>query len=252
MKSKNKPYTAFYYYNGEIAKIYNDKRIHSQKWKREQKILHKIINSFKDKSTILDLPIGTGRFLPFYKNKSHTIVGIDISDDMLSNAKSYSTELGIKDTIKLINGDAEKIPLKKNSVDHVVCIRLLNLVPFEVLENIIDEFIRVSRKEIIIQTRLYQKQSIKFLLFKILKDYRTNLNKFIYYSFIRFFKKNKNDNLTSNANYFLHPMESFYQMLQKKNIVVSECFEVDNAVDLLQSKHKPLLIFKCSQKLDDE
>ena len=64
------------HYKGDVAKLYNKNRTSSLKWKREQKIMEKIISNFSPKSIILDIPVGTGRLIPFYDSRSHKIYGI--------------------------------------------------------------------------------------------------------------------------------------------------------------------------------
>ena len=41
----------------------------------------------KNLNSIIDIPIGTGRFLEFYKKYTFDIYGVDISADMLKKTK---------------------------------------------------------------------------------------------------------------------------------------------------------------------
>ena len=126
------------HYTGDVAKLYNKNRTSSQKWKREQKIMEKIISNFSPRSTILDLPIGTGRLLPFYDSCDHKVYGVDISTDMLEETNKAIK--GINANVDLIEGNIEKIPLPDSSVDYVVCMRLFNLVPMSTVEIGLKEF----------------------------------------------------------------------------------------------------------------
>lgn len=72
----------------------------------------------KQQLKILDLGCGTGGFLNKLKKKYQNVTGIDISPEMLKIArKKYSHLSG-----NLIEGTAENLPFKKNSLD-VVFIR---------------------------------------------------------------------------------------------------------------------------------
>ena len=70
---------------------------------------------------ILDVATGTGD-VAFEINKScnTTIVGIDISKNMLKVAKLKLNKIKLDDTkIEFIHGDAENLPMGDNSYDHI-------------------------------------------------------------------------------------------------------------------------------------
>ena len=75
-------------YNRQIAESYDADRQSEEHWAKENEFITKY---FKKKSAdvLLDLPVGTGRFLKFYPliNK---ITGANISNDMLIRPKYRS------------------------------------------------------------------------------------------------------------------------------------------------------------------
>ncbi|MCP4155721.1 MAG: class I SAM-dependent methyltransferase [bacterium] len=137
-------------YKGDVAAAYDRKRAKRIKWKREMAAIQKAAAEFETGSSILDIPLGTGRFLQCY-TKNHTVYGIDISQDMLIEAENKAPEGEM--TLHMILGEAERIPLPDKSVDYVVCIRLLNWVTQPIFEEIIPEFSRVARKGVVIGYR---------------------------------------------------------------------------------------------------
>lgn len=174
MRKNNIKYLARSSYQGETAAVYDRKRSKRKKWKREMAVLQTLSAQFMPGASILDIPLGTGRFLEFYKGGRHTVYGIDISWDMLLLAKakcSYSSASSSNNgsDFHMMMGEAEHIPMKDKSVDYVVCIRLLNWVTKPIFKEIIKEFLRVARKEIIIGFRCQQNMKFKdFLRFGII------------------------------------------------------------------------------------
>lgn len=244
------------HYKGDVAKFYNKNRTSSLKWKREQKIMEKIISNFSPKSTILDLPIGTGRLLPFYDSCDHQVYGVDISRDMLEETSKAIK--GINANVDLIEGDIEKIPLPDNSVDYVVCMRLFNLVPFSSVEIGLKEFCRVSRDRIFFQVRVVENIGLIKLMAKMVLDSRTHINRLIHQVFIflkkslNFFKgqssKVKND--LTRENYYLQRKEDIYNVLRDEGFNIVRIIEVDKGMDFIKRLYKPFLIIEC-KKIDE-
>jgi len=69
-------------------------------------------------SSILELGCGFGRSLPYLYNISKNITAIDISDDMVSEAKKNYSNL---EEIKYFVSDAESTPLASKSFLYVIC-----------------------------------------------------------------------------------------------------------------------------------
>jgi demethylmenaquinone methyltransferase/2-methoxy-6-polyprenyl-1,4-benzoquinol methylase len=74
---------------------------------------------------VLDLGIGTGKNIPYYPDDCG-VVGVDISDKMLSHAKKKAAK---KDNTSLFQMDAENLGFKDNSFDYVVTTFVLCSIP---------------------------------------------------------------------------------------------------------------------------
>ena len=67
---------------------------------------------------VLDLGIGSGLNLRFYKQQAREIFGLDPSQGLLARAQSNAQSLNV--TVRLLEGSAEYIPLATSSMDTVV------------------------------------------------------------------------------------------------------------------------------------
>ena len=88
-----------------------------KKWKKETKVIQKMVAGFDPGTVILDVPLGTGRFLPIYRSKEIQTIGLDISADMLKQAKNKMEKT---ERTQMIIGDAQHIPLRSDTVDLIV------------------------------------------------------------------------------------------------------------------------------------
>ncbi len=147
-------------YKGETASEYDKKRAGRKKWKIEIKAIKNFIDHFEPDSIIVDLPVGTGRLFPLFDESSHKIFGIDISFDMLQQVKRKFPEF----SNGILKGDAVNIPLKNNSVDYILCLRLMNWVQEATMKKILNEFHRVARKGFVFGFRCQEKMSSASML----------------------------------------------------------------------------------------
>ena len=147
MKNANIAYTS------TTAQNYDTDRIKEAIWNKEQIFVQQFVSKIKNKTTILDLPVGTGRFLDIYKNHNHNYIGIDISADMLEIAKQ---KVPPTTSDLLLQGTSINMPLPDKSVGTSICWRLAHLLTEDELLKTIKEFKRVTQSEIILQTYTYQ------------------------------------------------------------------------------------------------
>jgi phosphatidylethanolamine/phosphatidyl-N-methylethanolamine N-methyltransferase len=91
---------------------------------------------------ILDVGVGTGICLPYYTRAS-AVVGIDLSEPMLSRARKRVTELGLTNIESLVVMDAERLELPDASFDAVVAQYVINTVPNP--EAVLTELARVLK-----------------------------------------------------------------------------------------------------------
>ena len=142
-------YAGKHAYHGALAARYDEDRVSEPLWAQEQLSVGTWVALLPEGSTILDIPVGTGRFLPIYAERRFRVHGYDISVDMISEARRrYS---GLSDRFDLAVGDAENLPQPDKSADFVICWRLAHLLPQPVLKSVLMEFRRVSRQEVLLQ-----------------------------------------------------------------------------------------------------
>lgn len=151
-------------YDSNVALTYNSDRKHEDHWLKENEF---IANYFSDKDThtLLDIPVGTGRFFQYYPSQAK-IHGVDISEHMLIEAQKEKDRLH-RENILLELGDAANLnSIPENSIDTIVCCRLLHLVSTNERIKFLREFSRILKGELILQ--LYIDKPKKKLIFRML------------------------------------------------------------------------------------
>jgi SAM-dependent methyltransferase len=136
---------------GEIAKAYDQRRSGAQRWRLEDETVSKMLELFAG-SVVLDLPVGTGRFIPIYKRLGCRLIGVDISSDMLSEAQKKADEIGLAECQFEVR-DATKLDPSEIAADVGVCIRLLNWLSPERAERAFTNIAAACRKAFIVGLR---------------------------------------------------------------------------------------------------
>jgi SAM-dependent methyltransferase len=135
------PVAGFRPYTGRRAQTYERQRAAQPEWTREREIIVAAVATMPNAATVLDVPVGTGRFLPLYAERDLRVTGVDLSPDMLAEARRKATGA------RLLCGDVTKdlLQVLGGFVDYAVCVRLLNwLTPAEA-ELAIGQLLRVTR-----------------------------------------------------------------------------------------------------------
>lgn len=152
---------------GAIAAGYDAKREQSPKWILEQRIIEDMLSDLPADTTVLDCPVGTGRFLPFYAERNFQVIGMDISMDMLKKALDKGGPTGLRGD--LVPGDIRATNLPDKAVDVAVACRVTRwLMGDHGPQGIIDalrELQRVARQRIILTARVrHHKFSVSYEL----------------------------------------------------------------------------------------
>lgn len=142
-------------YVGQTASLYDDKRktgfLNNLRWKSEMKVVRKVLNSLAKRQRVLDVPCGTGRFIPLFLRAEHQVVSVDVSADMLKQVPAeYCWEPG---RVSLQVGDAQQLDFEDNSFDYVFSMRFFNHLPPLVRIEVLRELARVARKRVVIEVR---------------------------------------------------------------------------------------------------
>ena len=140
-------------YTGGLAHAYEAERTGGPEWPKEQVIVERFLATLPRGAALLDVPVGTGRFLPFYKTYDLRVTGLDISLDMLAAAKSKAAALGLD--IALAKGDIRKIDAADKSFEAALCVRFVNWVDFAGMEAALAELSRVARSALIVSVRVW-------------------------------------------------------------------------------------------------
>lgn len=149
--SEAKPAKGAGKYHGEVAEDYDAKREDSPKWKVEQRIIEDMLSDLPSGDWVLDCPVGTGRFIPFYESKDFQVIGMDMSGDMLDKAREKVTK---PNKIRLVPGNVLKTDRGDDTVDASVMVRLTRWLSPDECRQAIRELARVTRKRIIFTTRI--------------------------------------------------------------------------------------------------
>lgn len=137
-------------YYEDIARNYEVKRQKQAWWHVEHQEMKDLLTQVPDGLSVVDIPFGTGRFVPLYREKGFKISGLDASGDMISTAKKILGDdfTGVDARV----GDAAKLPFDDEAFDLLVSTRFLrDIVTFKVAKAILKEFSRVTKSHAVIQ-----------------------------------------------------------------------------------------------------
>jgi ubiquinone/menaquinone biosynthesis C-methylase UbiE len=105
--------------------------------------------------SVLDAPVGTGRFVHVYGKLPHwKVEGIDFSEDMLDQAyKKLRNQSGAN--VNLQVGDVTSMPqFKDGKFEVALCIRLLHLIDPLMVTKVLKELTRVTKSTLILTIQL--------------------------------------------------------------------------------------------------
>lgn len=146
-------YVAAKHYFGGNAQFYDQRRSRKGKWKEENWLVESYVSQLPRDASVLDVPFGTGRFAPAYLKAGLRITGVDISSDMIEEARRrFGAEIQAFD---LRVAAAEKLPFADRTFDYLICNRFIKWLPEESLvATVAAEFRRVCRREMLIQVKV--------------------------------------------------------------------------------------------------
>lgn len=122
-------------YRGDVPATYEDTRRHKPEWPLEQAAVADLVTE----GPVLDAPLGTGRYIDIYKAKGLQHVGLDISPDMIAEARRKHPDLNA------VVGTIFKTPFKDGAFSTAVCSRLLNWLEPDDMAKAVAELRRVAR-----------------------------------------------------------------------------------------------------------
>lgn len=139
-------------YHGAVSANYDAKRTGAPKWALEQDIIEGMLSDLPAGATVLDVPVGTGRFLPFYIDRGLRFIGMDISADQLGQAAAKVDARRATGELQL--GDILATGLPAKSVDVALCCRITRWLGPEQCQQMLREMQRVAKDRIIWTARI--------------------------------------------------------------------------------------------------
>lgn len=164
-------------YTGNTAERYDEKRSSSQKWHGENLVIDSFLSQLPPNSRLLDVPVGTGRFIELYKKHRITATGVDISNDMIAVAKNKAAQL--EANIALQQGSVLDLKFSDGTFDCALCVRLLNWLRPEEMDQAIGQLSSVSKKHLILGIRSFGQNpnSLQRILTGVIKLIRQKTSK---------------------------------------------------------------------------
>lgn len=142
-------------YRGSVAEEYDSRRTGTDKWEREQnavaEYLDRIVDGRSD-LTVLDVPVGTGRFMDLYREYSLAVVGVDVSPDMLDRAREKLADDDGR--VTFLVGDVMDLDDVDVDPDVVVCIRFLNWLTLGDVRRALSNVVSKSPSHLVVGVRL--------------------------------------------------------------------------------------------------
>ena len=169
-------------YLGEAADKYDADREQTAKWEREQSAVERILGALPRHLSILDIPVGTGRFIELYGRLGLQATGLDISADMLSRAREKAEHTGAGITLR--EGDIRSIAGPDGAFDIALCIRFLNWIDLEGVRAVLRELTRVSDRYLIVsishfvplrETDLMSRSGIRSFAGQLVRRFKTQV-----------------------------------------------------------------------------
>lgn len=121
-------------YYGARVRTYDADRCNTLRWAIEQGA----VADFVTEGPVLDCPLGTGRYVGIYRDKGLYVVGVDISADMVAEAKRLHPGLDA------MEGSVFDLPFDDGDFATAVCTRLLDWLTPEEMAAAIAELRRVA------------------------------------------------------------------------------------------------------------
>lgn len=137
-------------YVGGTAAEYEQVRV-GKKWDGEHQAIRQLLAYVPEGSRVVDIPTGTGRLYPFFKERGFKVYGLDVSTDMIEQAREKAKAIGAD--FHIGQSDIQSIPYDDGFFELVVCLRFLNLVDRRTVEPVLRELKRVSGDKLLIGIR---------------------------------------------------------------------------------------------------
>ncbi|MBI4600245.1 class I SAM-dependent methyltransferase [Candidatus Uhrbacteria bacterium] len=145
------------YKNQKVAESYDSQRFESFIGRyansleiKEIRRLIAIAGRSEPLNLILDLPCGTGRITEFLLNAGIKVVGVDIAEEMLEQARNKLGKYLKNGQLVLELGDARSLKYEDNCFDCVTSVRFFHHFDYQDKLDILKELSRITKRHIIL------------------------------------------------------------------------------------------------------
>jgi ubiquinone/menaquinone biosynthesis C-methylase UbiE len=153
------------YYDKTQAEDYEVRR-NNPTWHAESDVFNEIKNRIASKYNksmkVLDVGVGTGRWIPNLHDVSSEYIGTDISENMLNQAKLKLEHCPkeFSKNVKLINSSVEQLPLNvSGQFDLIIMTRFLSHFSINEIKNIMNIIRNYSKGDLVVSFRVADKSS---------------------------------------------------------------------------------------------
>jgi ubiquinone/menaquinone biosynthesis C-methylase UbiE len=200
------------YRRKEVVKTYDEERFDNTLGKfvdgREKKSTFRGLNAAIESGLVLDIPCGTGRMANHLFENNYTVIGADISLEMLRFSRNRISDK----RYDAIRCDIERLPFKDGAFDSVVCIRLMGHVPPNARIEILKEMRRVTRKWLVVA--YYNSNCLKGLYRRLKMKFRKSSSQWHPTSITRL------RNEVNKADLRIHAIKPIIRFIAETNIVL--------------------------------
>ena len=133
-------------YTGSRAQEYEARRRPQAEWQAEDAAVAAWLAGFPRGLTVLDAPVGTGRFLPRLVAAGHTVIGVDRSPDMLALAAAKQTPASLWPADLFAPDWTAPLP----PVDLTICLRFANWAGATRLPALLRAFLAITRQAVLV------------------------------------------------------------------------------------------------------
>jgi SAM-dependent methyltransferase len=129
---------------------YDEIRAVSPTWNWEDGVVDRFLAGLPTGTTVLDVPFGSGRFVPLYEGYGIVFAGLDSSLDMITKARDRYPAACAQADLRV--GWSTRLPFEDDAFEATLCFRFLpGIVDQPTARRTLEEIARVTRGTAVLQ-----------------------------------------------------------------------------------------------------